>query len=86
MKKFIADLFKGVGNIGWDLGRCASAWAIVSTSGIAIYQLIMGQTVTLSEYAQSMMTVFGGSTFFIAGKDIARAHAESKSADVPPAA
>lgn len=84
MKQFFADLWKGVGNIGWDLGRISATWAILSTSGIALYQLIMGQTVTLSEYAQSMMTVFGGSTFFIAGKDIAKAHANK--VDQPPSA
>lgn len=74
--KFFADLFKGVGNQAWDLARISAAWAIFSTSGIAIYKLYIGQELSLTDYATAMMTVLGGCAVFIASKDVAKAHAE----------
>lgn len=75
---FLADLFKGVGNKAWDLARIASAWAIFSTSAIALYKLKVGQDLKLTEYATAMMTVLGGCAVFIASKDVSKAHAEAK--------
>lgn len=74
--KFLADLFKGVGNQAWDLARIAAAWAIFSTSGIALYKIYAGQDLAITEYATAMMTVLGGCAVFIASKDVAKAHAD----------
>ena len=76
MLKFLSDLFKGVGNAHWDLARISAAWAIFSTSAIAIYKLYVGQDLHLTDYATAMMTVLGGCAVFIASKDVAKAHAE----------
>lgn len=73
MRQFIADLFKGPGNKAWELARLASAWAIFSTSGIAIYKIYAGQDVPLESYANAMMLVLGGCAVFIGAKDISRA-------------
>lgn len=75
---FFPDLFKGVGNKGWELGRVAAGWAIFSTSGIAIYKIYAGQDLPLNDYATAMMTVFTGCALFIGSKDVARAYANSK--------
>jgi hypothetical protein len=72
---FLADLFCGPGNQAWELGRISAAWAIFSTSGLAGYKVFQGQELALTDYATAMMTVFTGCAIFIAGKDVARAHA-----------
>lgn len=79
MKQFLEDLFKGVGNKAWELGRIAAAWAIFSTSALAGFKLYVGQPVSLTEYAQAMMVVFAGCAIFIGAKDLAKAHSEKVS-------
>lgn len=76
MKQLLADLFKGVGNKAWELGRISAAWAIFSTSGLAGFKLYQGQDLSLNDYATAMMTVFAGCAIFIGAKDVARAHSE----------
>lgn len=75
MRNFLADLFKGVGNRAWELGRISAAWAIFSTSALAGYKVWAGQELALTDYATAMMTVFTGCAIFIASKDVARAQA-----------
>lgn len=72
MRQFLADLFKGVGNKAWELGRISAAWAIFSTSALAVYKLYQGQDLSLNDYATAMMTVFTGCAIFIGAKDVAR--------------
>jgi hypothetical protein len=79
MKQFLADLFKGVGNKAWELGRISAAWAIFSTSALAGFKLYQGQDLGLNDYAQAMMTVFAGCAIFIGAKDIAKAQSEKLS-------
>lgn len=73
---FLADLFKGVGNKGWELARVSCGWAIFSTSALAAFKLYQGQNLALNDYAQAMMAVFVGSAAFIGAKDVAKAHAD----------
>lgn len=80
MRQLLADLFKGVGNKAWELGRIAAAWAILSTSAIAIFKLYQGQDLKLTDYASAMMTVFAGCAVFIGAKDAARAYSEKTTA------
>lgn len=79
MNQFFADLFKGVGNKAWELGRVSAAWAILSTSALAGYKLYQGMPLALGEYADAMMKVFAGSALFIGAKDVAKAHSEKVS-------
>lgn len=81
VRQFLADLFKGHGNKAWDLARISAAWAIFSTSAIAIYKLYQGQDLSLTDYATAMMTVLGGCAVFIASKDVAKAHADKKAGE-----
>lgn len=83
MKRFVEDIFKGVNNRYWDLGRISSFWVILSTSVIAGYKVYTGQPLTLNEYASSMMFVLTGCVIFIGGKDLALA-AVHKMNSTPP--
>jgi hypothetical protein len=76
---FLADLFCTVDNRFWDLARICSAWAIISVSLLAAFKIYKGMDVSISEYAQAMMTVFTGCALFIGGKDAARTFAIRKS-------
>jgi hypothetical protein len=78
---FFADLFTNVTNEAWDLARILSAWGVLSVSMLAGYKIFKGQELSLSEYAQAMMTVFTGCALFIGAKDVARAHSIKKDAD-----
>ncbi len=73
--KFLRDLFCGVGNQNWELGRISAAWAILSTSALAGYKVYADQPFTLTEYATAMMAIFTGCAIFIGAKDMARAGA-----------
>ncbi|HVM38338.1 MAG TPA: hypothetical protein VM265_08130 [Sphingomicrobium sp.] len=84
MKTFAADLFKGVGNVGWDLARILSTWAVLSVSALALYKLAIGQEVALKDYAESLMWVFSGCALFIGGKDAVRAFAVGKDGAASP--
>lgn len=75
MRQFLRDLFMGVSNQAWELGRISAAWAIISTSALAGYKVYAGQAFTLTEYATAMMTVFTGCAIFIGAKDMAKAGA-----------
>lgn len=75
MKQFLRDLFTGVNNQAWELGRISSAWAIFTTSALAGYKVYAGQAFALTEYATAMMIVFTGCAIFIGGKDMAKAGA-----------
>lgn len=79
MSQFLEDLFKGVGNKAWELGRISSAWAILSTSALAGYKLFQNQPFSLSDYSTAMMQVFAGCAIFIGAKDVAKAHSEKVS-------
>lgn len=81
MKKLLRDLFMNVGNEAWDLARILSTWGVLSVSLLAGYKVFKEQPLSLSEYAQAMMTVFTGCALFIGGKDLARAHAAKKAAN-----
>lgn len=81
--RLIEDLFKGVNNQYWDLGRIASFWTIFTTSAIAAFKLYHGHPLTLPEYASSMMYVLTGCVIFIGGKDLALA-AVHKMSFTPP--
>lgn len=78
MRQLLADLFKGVNNKGWELARFLSTWAVLSTSGIALYKIYSGQELSLESYANSMMVVLGGCAVFIASKDVGSAVASQK--------
>jgi hypothetical protein len=78
MSHFLGDLFKGVGNKGWELARVSCGWAILSTSALAGFKLFQGQPLAMNDYADAMMKVFAGSALFIGAKDVAKAHADSK--------
>lgn len=80
MKKFLADLFKNVGNDAWDLARILSALSVISVMAMGGYKIYAGQQLSLSEYANGLMTVMAGCAIFIGAKDVARAHAQSKGA------
>ena len=75
MKQFLRDLFAGVNNQAWELGRISSAWAIFTTSALAGYKVYVGQPIALTEYATAMMTIFTGCAIFIGAKDMAKAGA-----------
>ena len=81
---FLRDLFMGIGNQFWDLGRVAAGWAIFSTSALAIHKHFFIAPITLAEYSSSMMYVLTGCVIFIGGKDLALVVANRMNI-VPPA-
>lgn len=83
MRGFLGDLFKGVGNNGWELARILSTLAIASVLLMGWLKEYRGQDLSLTEYANALMAVFGGCALFIGSKDLASAHACAKRAEVP---
>lgn len=68
----LQDLFKGPGNVGWDLGRVMSAFGIVSLVGAQFHAIFMGQALDISAFGVAIAGVLGGAGALIALKDRAR--------------
>jgi hypothetical protein len=76
--KFLEDLFKGIGNRQWDVARMCALWAVVSYSGAFLYALIRLKSVPdWSSLGVGYAAVLTGAVAFVAGKDIAKAKANS---------
>jgi hypothetical protein len=75
MGKFIADLFKSVGNKAWDLARILAGLAFFSIIALAGYRTYSGQEVALKDLSGALMEVLIGSGLIIGAKDVAAAHA-----------
>lgn len=75
---FIQDLFKGVNNTHWDLGRLASFLALLLVVAGGIHNMLQtGQMVDLMALGGGLAAVLTASAAFIFAKDQARTNAIS---------
>lgn len=99
---FLADLFAGVGNTQWDLGRIMGFLAFLPMVAAVIHNIRTGQAVDLMALGGGIAAIYTAVAILIAAKDVARTNAihkvaqdataatvadtASKIADMPPAA
>lgn len=72
---FIRDLFKGVGNAYWDLGRVMAFIALLPVPVSALWNAIHGEAIDLMALGGGIAAVLTASAALIAAKDLARTNA-----------
>ncbi len=77
--KLLEDLFKGPGNVSWELARILGAWAVASYTGVFIGVFVRGaQEIDFSSLGVGYAAVMAGAGGFIWAKDTARTAAISQ--------
>lgn len=71
--KFIRDLFMGVGNQNWDIGRIGGALAVLSMMAAEVWNITLGLPIDLDKFGVGMAAVLGGAAAWIYAKDRAKA-------------
>ncbi len=85
--KFLRDLFMGVGNTAWDIGRIGGGLAVLAMFAGAGWNVMLGLPIDLGPagFGGGLAAVLGGAAAWIYAKD--RAKSESvvaKALDCPP--
>lgn len=82
--RFLRDLFMGIGNQQWDLGRLMAFAAFVPMFGSVGWNAWLGQPVDLMALGGGLAAVITAAAALIAAKDLARTNALSSAAPPPP--
>lgn len=71
---FAGDLFKGPGNVYWDLGRIIAALAVLAPIAAALWNVHLGKEIDLGPGGLSggIAAILTAAAVLIAAKDIAR--------------
>ena len=72
--KFIRDLFMGVGNANWDLGRIVGAVGVLMMLGGQVWNILLGLPIELGPtgLGGGLAAVLGGAAALIYAKDRAK--------------
>jgi hypothetical protein len=75
MMKFLRDLFMGIGNDHWDIGRIGGGLAVLSMFAAAGWNVMLGLPIELGPtgFGGGLAAVLGGAAAWIYAKDRARA-------------
>lgn len=76
--KLIRDLFMGVSNSAWDLGRVMAGGSFASYTGGLLYALAKGHFPDWAALGTGYAALLAGAGALIGIKDVARATAASK--------
>ncbi len=73
--KFLRDLFMGVGNANWDIGRIGGALAVLSMFLAAGWNIALGLPIELGPtgFGGGLAAVLGGAAAWVYAKDRAKA-------------
>ena len=75
MLKFLQDLFKGVGNAYWDLGRIMAFLSLLPVPLAAIWNAFKGESLDLMALGGGIAAVVTAAAVLVAAKDLARNNA-----------
>lgn len=73
--KFLRDLFMGVGNANWDIGRIGGGLAVLAMFAAAGWNVSLGLPIELGPtgFGGGLAAVLGGAAAWIYAKDRAKA-------------
>lgn len=86
MMKVLRDLFMGVGNTAWDLGRILGAAGLVGVIAAAVWNVTLGLPIELDKLGVALAAVLTAAAALVYAKDRAKTeNVVAKAMDCPPA-
>lgn len=73
-----ADLFAGVGNTQWDLGRIMGFLAFLPMVAAVVHNILVGTAIDLMALGGGTAAIYTAVAILIAAKDVARTNAVHK--------